>query len=119
MFLVIILVFIIDMGYVYLICDSKNEYYKIGVTTGSIEKRIKKLQTGNGTELHIVSWFKSQYPFKLEKLLHAKFCSEREHGEWFSLSTDEVLNFKKICEETQRTVDILMENPYFNRSLAR
>lgn len=113
------MVFIIVMGYVYLICDPKNDYYKIGVTTGSIEKRIKKLQTGNGTELHVVSWFECAYPFKLEKLLHAKFCSEREDGEWFSLSTNEILNFKKICEETQRTVDILMENPYFNRSLPR
>ena len=105
------------MGYVYLICDSKNEYYKIGVTTGSIENRIKKLQTGNGTELHIVSWYEAPYPFKLEKLLHSKFALKRESGEWFSLDTADVLNFKSICEETQKTVDILMENPFFNKAL--
>ena len=107
------------MGYVYLICDPKNDYFKIGVTTGSIEKRIKKLQTGNGTELHIVSWFECPYPFKLEKLLHLKFCTEREHGEWFSLSVSEVVNFRSICEEVQKTVDVLMENPFFNKSLPR
>lgn len=107
------------MGYVYLICDPKDEYYKIGVTTGSIENRIKKLQTGNGTELHISSWFECPYPFKLEKLLHARFNMKREHGEWFSISPSEVINFHSICEEMQKTVDLLMENPYFNHSLPR
>lgn len=104
-------------GFVYLICDPKNDYYKIGVTTGSIENRIKKLQTGNGSELHIVSWFKSSYPFKLEKLLHAKFMTKRESGEWFNLDASEVLNFTKTCEETQKTVDLLMENPFFNKNI--
>ena len=107
------------MGFVYLICDPANDYYKIGVTTGSIENRIKKLQTGNGTELHITSWYECEYPFKLEKLLHAKFCTKRETGEWFKLDAYEVIHFKEVCEDTQKTLDLLMENPYFNKSLPR
>lgn len=107
------------MGYVYLICDPKNDFFKIGVTSGSIENRVKKLQTGNGSELHITSWYECQYPFKLEKLLHAKFNPKRESGEWFSLDTSDVLNFKNICEETEKTLIALMENPFFNKSLPR
>jgi len=107
------------MGYVYLICDPQNDYYKIGVTTGSIENRMKKLQTGNGTELHVVSYYQCQYPFKLEKLLHVKFCAKRVHGEWFQLDDCDVIGFKGICEETEKTVFALMENPFFNKSLPK
>ena len=102
-------------GYVYLICDPKNDYYKIGVTTGSIEKRLKSLQTGNGTELHIVSHVRTNTPFKLEKFLHFKFGLEREVGEWFTLSSDEISNFKKICEEAQKTIDSIMDNPFYTK----
>ena len=43
-------------GYVYLLCENgDNELYKIGVTSGSIENRIKKLQTGNGNKLLCVN----------------------------------------------------------------
>jgi hypothetical protein len=107
------------VGSVYLICDSKNDYFKIGVTTGSVENRMKKLQTGNGTELHIVSWYECDYPFKLEKLLHTKYTTKREEGEWFRLDAHDVVHFKETCAELQKTVDALMENPYFNKSLPR
>lgn len=105
------------MSFVYLICDPKNEYYKIGVTTGTIENRIKKLQTGNGTELHVTSWFKTSQPFKLEKLLHSKFGSKRQSGEWFALDTPDIINFKDICQKLQETLDCLMENPFYNKEL--
>ena len=42
-------------GYVYLLGDFEKEgAYKIGVTRGTIERRIKKLQTGNN-ELQLFS----------------------------------------------------------------
>ena len=103
------------MGFVYLICDPKNEYYKIGVTTGSIENRIKKLQTGNGTELHITSWFETEHPFKLEKLLHARYVTKRREGEWFSLDSYDILHFKDVCSEVSKTLDALLDNPFFNK----
>lgn len=104
------------MGFVYLICDSSNEYYKIGVTTGKIEKRIKQLQTGNGTELFVRCYFQTKYPFKLEKLLHVRFGDKRVLNEWFELSLEDITNFTKTCEELQKTVEVLMDNPFFNRS---
>lgn len=100
-------------GYVYLICDAATEQYKIGVTRGSIEKRIKKLQTGNGNELHIVSYFPSKRPFKMEKMLHTRFANRRVLNEWFELSPEEVFSFQDICTEVEGTIKALAGNPFF------
>ena len=50
--------------YIYLICDPSIDAFKIGVTRDINSKRIKKLQTGNPTELHIVKTYKCDYPFR-------------------------------------------------------
>ena len=46
------------MGYIYLIEDRNNNTYKIGVTKRDPEKRLKKLQTGNSSELKIKYLYK-------------------------------------------------------------
>ena len=101
------------MGYVYLLCDPNQEYYKIGVTRGSIQNRIKKLQTGNGTHIHIVSYYKTEYPFKLEKLLHTKFAPKRVLNEWFDLDVNDITQFLSICESTEKDLIYLIENNPF------
>lgn len=100
-------------GYVYLICDPGNDWFKIGVTTGKIENRIKELQTGNGSELFIKDYFKCDYPFKLEKMLHAKFMSKRVMNEWFNLTIDDIKQFKETCIKLNETINCLKENPFF------
>ena len=101
-------------GYVYLLCENgDNELYKIGVTKGSIEKRIKKLQTGNGNKLYCVSSFLSNRPYKLEQMLHSYFKNEREEGEWFLLSKEQVNSFIPLCEQYQAIIDALKDNPFF------
>lgn len=101
------------MGYVYLICDPSNDTFKIGVTKKlDIEERVRKLQTGNSTELFIRSFYKCEYPFRLEKLLHTRFYNKRQIGEWFSLDCKDVCNFKKTCEELDEIIQSLTENPF-------
>lgn len=103
------------MGYVYLICDPSNDTFKIGVTKKlDIEERVRKLQTGNSTELFIRSYYKCEYPFRLEKLLHTKFHDKREVGEWFSLNIYDIINFKQICEELENIIYCLKDNPYMH-----
>ena len=68
-------------SYVYLICDPAQNLFKIGVTKNLCNKRIKQLQTGNGTELHIVNYHETYYPYRIEQLLHNNFHLKREHGE--------------------------------------
>ena len=54
--------------------DTETEKYKIGVTrSNNFEKRKKELQTGNASEILVSKTFKSDYPFKLENILHCHF----------------------------------------------
>lgn len=88
------------IGFIYLLGDwNKEGVYKIGVTTGKIENRIKKLQTGNSGEIYIVDYFKSQNPFFVEKWLHKHFHLNRISGEWFEMSLNDLKKFKEICEK--------------------
>ncbi len=104
-------------GTVYLICDVEKNLYKIGVTTGSIENRMKKLQTGNGTELLLVNSFDCDYPFRLEKMLHLHFYKQKVLNEWFDLTDGEALSFINICEEKDKLIKTLMDNPFFAKNL--
>lgn len=105
-------------GYVYLITELDSEkHYKIGVTKkADIEARKKELQTGNSSELHILTYFKTQYPYKLEKLLHQKYANKNKINEWYELNEDEVLNFDKTCQQYEEILDSLKDNPFFNKN---
>ncbi len=103
------------MGYVYLICDTSTDSFKIGVTKQKdIEDRMKKLQTGNSTELFISSYYQTEYPFRLEKLLHNHFANQRLIGEWFSLTGKDVGSFRQICERLENIVIALKDNPFIH-----
>jgi hypothetical protein len=104
------------MGSVYLVGDSEKEnYYKIGVTRGDINKRIKKLQTGNGGDIYLISHYETKYPFILEKMLHNKYKEFQIINEWFLLEKEEVDNFLNICEMLNNNVMSLEDNYFFNK----
>lgn len=103
------------MGYVYLIGELDNPgKYKIGSTRAkSINTRLKHLQTGNSSELYIKESFETDYPFKLEKMLHNHFKEKNLIGEWFELSKADTEAFKGICEEKMKVITSLSNNPFF------
>ena len=105
------------MGYIYLICDPSNDTYKIGVTRNINSNRIKKLQTGNSTELHIVKTFKCDYPFRLEKMLHLYFNDKHELNEWYRLQLHDIIGFTDICEMLNNRILCLMQNPFFMKNI--
>lgn len=108
------------MGCVYLLADAEKEgYYKIGVTRGSIEKRIKKLQTGNAGEIYIVNYYECSHPFLLEKMLHTKYTAKQILNEWYELKSEDVINFKNACEELQKGIDALEDNYFFRKRLKK
>lgn len=86
------------MGKLYLLeSDCK---YKIGITTDCVKKRIKKLQTGNPHKIQLV-WEKecSNYAW-MEKYWHNVLAVKRLVGEWFELTTVDVVKIitsKKYC----------------------
>ena len=103
------------MGFVYLIGEKNNEgRYKIGSTRAkNVNKRLKQLQTGNSSELYIKNYHETDNPFKLEKMLHNRFKSSNLIGEWFELNESDINEFNAICEDLEKIIESLKENPFF------
>lgn len=94
-------------GYVYLLGDSGKEgVFKIGVTRGTIERRIKKLQTGNSGEIYIVDYFQTDHPFFIEKWMHIKYGWKNVMNEWFEMDLEDMKNFKKNCQKFEKLYNI-------------
>jgi hypothetical protein len=101
-------------GTIYLLGDGDREgIYKIGVTRGDVEKRIRKLQTGNSGEIYIVDKYDSAYPFFVEASLHRKYMTKNVMNEWYELSEDEVRQFAESCRQIEELAESLKDNPFF------
>ena len=103
------------MGYVYLIEDVNNNTFKIGVTKSDVNKRLKRLQTGNSTGLRIKYQFQYDYPYRLESMLHTHFKHYCELNEWFGLP--DPTEFLNKCVEFSDIIDSMKDNPYFKKNL--
>lgn len=98
-------------GYVYLLAEWGGELrYKIGVTKNDVEKRVKQLKTGNSNDIKIIHTYQSNHYRKIEGMLHRKFNSVREAGEWFSLTDEEVGEFIPECKKLDETIEFLLKN---------
>lgn len=108
------------MTTIYLI-ECINEYdepiYKIGHTKNNPIKRLRQLQTGNGRKLKLVGEYLTRYGTKLEKTLHRRYSDLNITNEWFRLSFEDVINFKKTCDTIENGLRVLEEsnNYYFNK----
>lgn len=86
------------MSFVYIISDG--EYYKIGFTTGEIQKRVLSLQTGCSSSLLVIKAIETEYPDVLEKELHRRFHHKWIRGEWFDLSKDDLNGIDELGKVT-------------------
>ena len=108
------------MAIVYLVGDSEKEnYYKIGVTRGKIENRIKKLQTGNAGDIFVVSTYETNFPFIMEMMLHNKYAESNIINEWFYLEKEEVDKFTSICDKIQENINALEDNYFFQKKYGK
>ena len=107
----------IKKSFVYLFCDPAQDLFKIGVTKNLYSKRMKQLQTGNGTELHLVSYYETFYPYRIERFLHNKFHNKQQLGEWFRLDINDIVSFKETCKEFEQLIEIMKDNPFFTKNL--
>ena len=105
------------MGYVYLICDPANDRFKIGVTRKFDSNRVKKLQTGNSTELFVRYMYETKWPFRLEKFLHNKYANKRILNEWFAPDIHDVNEFFLVCKQQEDIIRALKDNPFFGKYL--
>lgn len=100
------------MATIYLIHAKGTYAYKIGYTTGNVNRRLKKLQTGSFAELAFVDLIKipeenelglddlldsTEIPKVFEKAMHKALNLYREQGEWFMFeSLEPYLQAKQI-----------------------
>lgn len=100
-----------NRGFVYLLCDG--EKFKIGMTKHKdIHKRIQELQTGNPNDIWLHSYYETDYPLKIEKMLHGRHAASNVKNEWFDLNVSQVINFKNECKQCEEILKALQENPF-------
>lgn len=88
------------MKQIYLIQSQEDGYYKIGISKHP-QKRIKQLQTGNSSELKLISTYETEYANKIEKTLHRRYSYLKKEGEWFELSLIEDISFLDDCKKIE------------------
>lgn len=103
---------------IYLIHCAYNNLYKIGISI-SPEKRIKQLQTASPYKLTISAMYECKYRArKIETILHNMLASKKIadnfeydftflEGEWFNLSTKDILGFSDSCKKIEDTIEKL------------
>ena len=106
-----------NSGYIYLIYDECVYACKVGVSKGLKQKRLNALQTGNSTGLRILYTYSCAYPYRLETMLHNYYKENRIKNEWFYLTPQQISSFTDTCEKLNKTIQSLIENPYFSKGL--
>ena len=67
-----------------------GERYKIGITTGKVETRIKALQTGCPDPIEVVHTYNTNNRYIIEQELHKQYKHKNTNGEWFELTIEEI-----------------------------
>ena len=108
------------MNTVYLIGDKDRfGYYKIGVTRGNVNKRLKNLQTGNSGELYVENTYETENGFFIEKVLHNRLSHKQTLNEWFELDLEDVTNFKKTCQSIETILESTKENHFIKKKYSK
>lgn len=90
---------ITDFCFVYLMHDTSNGYFKIGISN-SPEYRERTLQSEKPTIEMIIS---KKFPIRkiaesIEKALHSTYSEKRLRGEWFELNDNDVKHIKETLK---------------------
>ena len=112
------MLYISSMGFIYLLNMEKTSLYKIGITSKSVEKRAKKLQTGNPLKIKIENTYESDFYRQIESTMH-KMLKHKKYveedfdyikGEWFILDNDDVRGFVEKCRKIEENLKFLDKN---------
>ncbi len=85
-------------------------FYKIGVTTDTVDKRIRQLQTGNPFRIVPHTTMVVEGAEFVERHLHRLYSAKRRVLEWFSFSPDELQGVIKTAEAySEEFSDLVVE----------
>lgn len=89
-------------GTLYAIRAEGTSLVKIGYTTGSVEKRLKTLQTGQPFRLRVIETVVVESEARQhETLLHKFLTEQRRSGEWFEID----LRDKSLSDLLARAIE--------------
>lgn len=94
------------MKYVYLIKSLEDGYYKIGFSNNPTN-RLLSLQTGNSSKLKLIEIYQSEFAHKIEKSLQNRYAHLKREGEWFDLTIENEVTFKKECQQIEENINTL------------
>jgi DNA-binding XRE family transcriptional regulator len=88
-------------GFIYMIGAEGTNHVKIGSTRGSVQQRLRALQVGHPYRLFILAAARVERDLiRIERQIHAWLKTERQHGEWFSLSVDSLV-FEHLVRQAE------------------
>lgn len=66
------------------VIGGKHPPYKVGVCAGgTVQGRLKSLQTGSSVKLSVLKVWKCSKAYEVEKIIHRALSKFRVNGEWF------------------------------------
>jgi hypothetical protein len=86
-------------GLIYVLQQAKSNFYKVGLTSGTVGQRIKQLQTGNPQQIKEVFSQNVKDVGKAEGAAHRavkQYHAKETHGggvEWYEVPKPQVKNF--------------------------
>jgi len=83
-------------------------YYKVGITTDTVAKRIRQLQTGNPYRIVALHTFEIEGAEIVEQSLHRVYAPNRRILEWFELSDAELAAVLQAAENLKDDIEALV-----------
>ena len=83
-------------------------FYKIGITTDTVNKRIRQLQTGNPYRIVALHTFEIEGAEIVEQNLHRVYAQHRRILEWFELTDDELSSVLHSVEKMKDDIESLV-----------
>ena len=89
----------LNNGWIYVIKDNQTKLTKIGITQKDNAKQRLSTYSSHNMDIKLLFIDKVQDCFSLENNIHERISDKRIKGDWFKLSSDEIIGLFRIISE--------------------